>query len=76
MEETGFDISSRISKTDFIEVHLGQDGLRQQRSKLFIIAGVSPAKNPMLQPLNLLILRSSCPNSGPTSQTPPVSKSA
>ena len=40
MEETGYDISARLSKTDFIEVHLGQDGLRQQRSKLFIVKGV------------------------------------
>jgi len=41
MEETGFDISSRISKEDFIEVHVGIDGLKQQRSRLFIIQGVS-----------------------------------
>ena len=46
MEETGFDISSRISKNDFIEVHLGQDGLRQQRSKLFIVRGVCPLTEP------------------------------
>ncbi len=42
MEETGFDISSRSNKDDFIEVHVGVgvDNLRQQRSRLFIIQGV------------------------------------
>lgn len=45
-EETGLDISSRIRKDDYIEVHLGtkgDDGLRQQRCKLFIVQGVGPA---------------------------------
>ena len=43
MEETGFDVSSRLRKDDFIEAHLGtkgDDGLRQQRCRLFIIQGV------------------------------------
>ena len=36
IEETGLDVSGRLVQSDFIEVHV-----RQQRSKLFIITGVS-----------------------------------
>jgi hypothetical protein len=38
LEETGFDISSRIIEDDSIEVQLGQ-----QRSRLFIVTGVDEA---------------------------------
>ncbi len=37
LEETGFDVGSRLKSNDYIEIHM-----QEKRSRLYIIQGVCP----------------------------------